>query len=299
MSEENRSVCEEKSLLGSVGTRIADSSPPEFYELHENMPDIGVIFHMDKRVAQTLPVINWHENVEIIFVRAGAGTVLCNSEQMPAEAGDVFVFSCHHMHNIFCVDGSIVYDVLIVDRKLCRTAGIDTNTLLFTPRIQGDERLVRLYRAAVASAARGAAPSAVSSVHGAVLSLVSYLCRFYSQRAAEEKSRAEHGVRRVIRYMQSHVAENMTVDTLASVASFSKYHFLREFKKYTSYTVVTYLNVIRVERAKQMLSCGSSVSEAALSCGFGNFSYFSKVFRAHTGMSPMDFVKREVGGKRK
>ena len=89
----------------------------------------------------------------------------------------------------------------------------------------------------------------------------------------------------------------MSVDSLAAVAGFSKYHFLREFKRYTSFTVVAYLNIIRIERAKQMLNRGASVSETALACGFGNFSYFSKVFRAHTGVSPMRYVKKATSAE--
>ena len=78
------------------------------------------------------------------------------------------------------------------------------------------------------------------------------------------------------------------MDCLASVAGFSKYHFVREFKRVTSYTVVTYINLARIERSKELLAQGEmTVGEIAFACGYKNLSYFS--FR-----TSLQFFKKRV-----
>ena len=91
MAEKTYSVCGETvipphSLLATQSTPTPASAVGEMYELHDEMPPSGVIYHMDTHTAYTTPVVNWHENVEILFVRSGNGRVLCNSEPMEASA---------------------------------------------------------------------------------------------------------------------------------------------------------------------------------------------------------------------
>ncbi|MBO7171184.1 MAG: helix-turn-helix transcriptional regulator, partial [Clostridia bacterium] len=110
----------------------------------------------------------------------------------------------------------------------------------------------------------------------------------------EEKSRADLGIDKALRYVKEHLSEDITVDRLATVAGFSKYHFVREFKRVTSYTVVTYINLARIEHSKELLAQGEmTVGEIAFACGFNNLSYFSKTFRAHTGMTPSEYVAED------
>ena len=61
-------------------------------------------------------------------------------------------------------------------------------------------------------------------------------------------------------------------------------------------TPVAYLTRHRVEAAARMLSeADSTVTEAAMACGFSSPSYFCKVFRAVIGVPPSDY--RKNGGR--
>ena len=74
--------------------------------------------------------------------------------------------------------------------------------------------------------------------------------------------------------------------------NFCKYHFLREFKKKTGFTLSNYINIIRCKYAKELLYSGKyTVKEVALLCSFDNFSYFTNVFKKHTGSLPSDYIK--------
>lgn len=56
-------------------------------------------------------------------------------------------------------------------------------------------------------------------------------------------------------------------------------------------SVHAYLTQVRLDAAAAMLSDGRSVTDVALSVGYGNLSHFSKVFREHHGVNPGSYLR--------
>lgn len=82
----------------------------------------------------------------------------------------------------------------------------------------------------------------------------------------------------------------LSISELAFRASVSESYFRKEFKQYFGLSPVAYIQKVRIENAKSMLLVGCyQVSEIATQCGFDNISYFSYVFRNHTGMTPSEY----------
>ena len=74
---------------------------------------------------------------------------------------------------------------------------------------------------------------------------------------------------------------------MARVARMSRYHFSRKFGSALGVSPGRYLASLRLDAAKRMLSLGShTVKEVAEQCGFGEATYFCKVFRRNFGVSP-------------
>lgn len=108
----------------------------------------------------------------------------------------------------------------------------------------------------------------------------------------------ERRVNRVMDYVQSHLAENLTLEKLAAVAAFSPFHFHRVFAGITGETLSDFIRRIRLERAAGTLSMlhETSVLEIALRCGFSSAATFARAFKAHFGMSATDW--RRGGAQR-
>ncbi|MCS7061042.1 MAG: substrate-binding domain-containing protein [Anaerolineae bacterium] len=88
-------------------------------------------------------------------------------------------------------------------------------------------------------------------------------------------------------YIHEHYAESISRETLAAAVGVSERYLTRCFKQETGITPVVYLNRYRVRQACRLLESGEiSVTEVAMACGFGDSTYFGKVFRAETGVSP-------------
>jgi AraC family transcriptional regulator len=97
-----------------------------------------------------------------------------------------------------------------------------------------------------------------------------------------------------LRYIELNAADALDLDTLASVAVMSKYHFLRTFRHMVGMTPYQFLLGVRMRRAAVRLATSSApVSAIAFDTGFGDLSTFNGRFRETFGMSPTAFRSSE------
>ena len=95
---------------------------------------------------------------------------------------------------------------------------------------------------------------------------------------------------KVLKYIQEHISENITVETLANFVHFHPNYFTNIFKKYMGMPPIQYINKIRFERAKYLLKTTDlHINEIASRTGFCDIYYFSKFFKNYSGYSPSDF----------
>jgi AraC-like DNA-binding protein len=109
---------------------------------------------------------------------------------------------------------------------------------------------------------------------------------------AVAKSRT-HRLAGVLRFLQTHYAEELDVPTLANQAGMSPTTFHHQFRQMTSSSPMQYLKTIRLHQAlHRMLQGGLGAAEAAYEVGYGSPSQFSREFRRLFGASPRDEVRR-------
>jgi AraC family transcriptional regulator len=97
-------------------------------------------------------------------------------------------------------------------------------------------------------------------------------------------------LRRVLAYVEEHLAEEITVGDLANVACLSIFHFTRAFAATMGVPPHRYVSQRRLESAKAMIATGrASLSEIALDCRFSSQSSFTRAFRRATGMTPAEY----------
>jgi AraC-like DNA-binding protein len=101
-------------------------------------------------------------------------------------------------------------------------------------------------------------------------------------------------VSEVVDYLNAHLAEQLSLDQLASLFFVSKYHLCRTFKRATGATVLEYLTHKRVLQARTLLDQGLSPALAANACGFGDYSTFYRAFRHVTGHAPSQEIRPDA-----
>ena len=100
-------------------------------------------------------------------------------------------------------------------------------------------------------------------------------------------------VARVLRQLEAHSDEPLTLAALARTAGLSRYHFLRTFKRVTGVTPHQWLLGARLRDAARRLAISRApVTDIALDVGFDDLSNFIRTFRAEFGVSPRTYRRR-------
>ena len=83
---------------------------------------------------------------------------------------------------------------------------------------------------------------------------------------------------------------NLSLQKVAQAMNYSDTHFCRLFKQCFKVNFSTYLTAFRMERAKERLAgTMDTVKEVGAACGYADTSYFIRVFKRLTGMTPSEY----------
>lgn len=124
-----------------------------------------------------------------------------------------------------------------------------------------------------------------------VLQLCIYLLRFgISDVSYEKKSRSEVNMELVRSYIDSNFNKELSLHSLASRFYMNSSALSRSFKNATGQTVVGYINQKRIEKAKELLEeRNCSIGLMADKLGFRTTTYFERMFKQTTGMTPTQY----------
>jgi AraC-like DNA-binding protein len=130
-----------------------------------------------------------------------------------------------------------------------------------------------------------------------ILYEVMLLCQTHTKSDMRTKSNAY--VQRAIQYIDTHYAENPSLDVLADKLHISKYHLCHLFKQHTGLSVIKYLQYRRIiEAQKMMLYNNKPIALISDACGFGSLQHFYRVFREIAGCSPAQYQKAAAARER-
>lgn len=90
----------------------------------------------------------------------------------------------------------------------------------------------------------------------------------------------------ILQYLAQNLTRPISIDDLAAQFYISKYHMMRRFRAQTGYTIHAYLVGKRLMLARELISGGMPVMEAACRSGFGDYSAFLRAYRKQFGHSP-------------
>ncbi|MGF1740456.1 AraC family transcriptional regulator [Vibrio profundum] len=101
----------------------------------------------------------------------------------------------------------------------------------------------------------------------------------------------ENMIMEVCEFIDTHIDENLPLDCLAEVSSYSKYHFHRVFKRYTGISAMQYILLVRMKRASFQLvfSLNKSITDIAFDARFDSHEAFSRAFSRLFSQSPSQF----------
>ncbi|MDD6213417.1 MAG: response regulator [Clostridiales bacterium] len=113
---------------------------------------------------------------------------------------------------------------------------------------------------------------------------------FRRQSSKEEEQQEERTIHGIIRYMQEHLAEEVSLSVLAEEFHLNPQYISQLFKSEIGVNFLVYLTNIRMEKAKKLLVTTSlSIAEVSEQCGYGDYRVFTKVFKKSEGITPSQY----------
>ena len=102
-----------------------------------------------------------------------------------------------------------------------------------------------------------------------------------------DASECSEVAQQVIRYLENHYAEDVSLDALAAALGYNKTYLCGVFKRDTNLTILDCLNTIRIRRAAELIVYSDhSLSQVSELCGFSSVSHFNRVFLKYVGTTP-------------
>src|SRR6202046_5812327 len=88
-------------------------------------------------------------------------------------------------------------------------------------------------------------------------------------------------------FIESHLAEELTLDEIAGVAGVSRFHLVRSFAATTGLSVMRYVRARRLSEAARALAAGApDILTLALDADYGSHEAFTRALRDHFGTTP-------------
>lgn len=266
-------------------------------------------YHVDQEHPRYHMPYHWHQEYEIIRILEGTLTLSLDSEEFTANAGDMFLIRDGVIHGGTpdrCVYECIVFNLRLLPAHTdgCRSCFhvLSEHTRVvrsfFPSSLQ--ETMPCFFSCAeqLFSHASQTFPGRDWFLTGLLTQLFGSIFRYEaweissSQPAIPCRKQRMEQLRSVLQYIDTHYADEVSLDQLSAVAGMSPKYFCRFFDSIIHKTPIEYLNYYRIERACYELSLGEqSITEVGYNCGFHDTSYFIRIFKREKGVTPRTYQK--------
>lgn len=123
-------------------------------------------------------------------------------------------------------------------------------------------------------------------VQGILQILLSRFLHHAHKRLVAHDRRVQHA----LTYIHQHTDDKIELDTLAAETCVSKDHLIRLFRHATGETPASYITRRKLERAELLLATTAMpIKNIAAQLGYDDTSYFIRVFRKHSNMTPQEY----------
>lgn len=257
------------------------------YEKHSYQnKKLPIIFHVDLKDTKEFTLIHWHEHIEILFFEQGCGEVFIDERIIGAQKGDIVVINSEEIHSVRTIDEDILYSCLIIEKNFCERMGFSIDEQQICSLVKDEKIYNKIHT--IKKELEEKNDFYMPAVMSKVTEILTELYRKYPFKKTKiKKSKNIEMVKSAMSYIKKNFAKNPSVEEIANHTGYSKYYFCRCFKELTGFTVNSYINNVKTEYARELLATNNySVSQASEMCGFSDISYFTKIFKKHTGVLP-------------
>ena len=116
----------------------------------------------------------------------------------------------------------------------------------------------------------------------------------YEQNTPKQKKSEYLLYQRLAEYIENHIEEDLSLETLSKKFYVSKYHIAHVFKENIGLSIHQFITKKRLLLCKEAISNKMNITEAYHMFGFGDYSSFYRAFKKEFGISPKDFRDMQI-----
>ncbi|MBS5934997.1 MAG: helix-turn-helix domain-containing protein [Clostridiales bacterium] len=272
---------------------------------YHDLPGIKLYLN---REAENYPP-HWHTALEIIMPYHNSYTIIVDDTSHTIREGELFLIAPGTIHQLQAPSSGERLILLIDYSQICNVNGMNALLPYLRPYVlinyeESKQTLQTLQKSINAIYQEYVQPSPYkeASLKALIIQFFVSIGR-YKMNATEKfpgiaiTKQYEYIEKfmQICDYITAHCTENLTVDELAVIAGFSKFHFIRLFKQFTNVTCYEYLIQKRIELAERLLiEPNLTITQVALQSGFGSLSSFNRVFKVSKNCTPTEYKNMNV-----
>ncbi len=247
---------------------------------------------------------HWHTAFEIIMPVEGNYQAIINSVDYQIKPYDLFIIAPGELHKLVAPENGERWILQFNNTLISNLWGFSANLpLIYRTRIISDEpnkefhqKLVDLM-IAIKEEYLSPHPLKDAAIYANIISMFVLIGRQYMDGGilfpdARHNKQMEYieKFNVVFEYIDQNFTQDISLESIAKVVGFSKFHFSRLFKQYTNQSFYDYLNHRRVKEAEQLLLNPSlTITDVAIQSGFASISTFNRVFKTLKECTPTEF----------
>jgi AraC-like DNA-binding protein/mannose-6-phosphate isomerase-like protein (cupin superfamily) len=133
-------------------------------------------------------------------------------------------------------------------------------------------------------------------LEGYMRALLYLIIRIYSRTSGIPRTDRVETVQRIMQYLREHCCADTKVTDVARLFFISPKYLCRLFKHHTGQTIIDYIQEARIEMAIGMLASSTySIRTIATDVGYNDVTFFYRLFRQRTGLTPGEYRARLAG----
>ncbi len=244
-----------------------------------------------------------HNNYEIYYFMDGEIDFFVNKSCYRMKKGNLLFFNTQDVHKAVNLASNVPYERFVIQFNpgIIRKLGTEKTNLLacFEDAREHNANIITLdlkqreqYEAAAEQLLRAVNGGGFGSdilPYAFLTQLLVLINEVYFSNSQLETSIMSPQISATLEYIDSHLTEDLSLDSISDALAISKYHLSHVFKKNTGTTIYQYVLVKRIALSKTLLREGRSVTEACHGSGFNDYANFIRTFKNVTGMSPGSF----------
>lgn len=247
---------------------------------------------------------HWHMDYELVHVCEGTLPITIDNHHFQMQAGDVIIVPPGAIHGSQIPSG--YYECVVFEATtLFSAASLNLTALQNFWETNGNQPIFlsatsteRPLAEQFFSCAKATGESAsILSACGFLLALFGSVASGTNRNNTSKRNsnqRQMDRIKHVIVYMKKNYQNPITLSELAEVAGLNREYLCRIFRQIIGKSPIQFLIEYRIERSKKyLLSPSGNVTDAALSSGFSDLSYYIRKFTELNGVTPMQYRKRE------